>query len=215
MERRFLTDSAIAARIDISNGRTRIFRNAAGPWSAAVRSSPEDLRQPPGMSRRRRDFHVLLNHDAVQDRFTNLALTSFFPGASKRGALKVTSRVCHSAWGLAGVDPGRVAFVEVVVPRKQFGPGIDPAAVGSRQLLRFRAVEDLNLVKPLEFHAGVRALRDQEFEVDSTSPNTSLLERLKVLPERAVDDDSGPVRRQAVSGCLGPLRAFPATYQVP
>src|SRR5439155_5828663 len=71
------------------------------------------------------------------------------------------------------------------------GPRVDAAAVIAGELIgRYvGTVEDLNLVQPHQFDAGVRALRDQEVRL-----HLDILERLlgeQIPPPAATDDQPG------------------------
>src|SRR5947207_5673007 len=92
-----------------ARGRRRTLRKATGPWSVCSRhgafaTSFVTQAAPVG------DFTSTSSWITcpLNTTFTNRALATFLPLASKRGALKTMSRVCHSPGFFAALTRGGV-----------------------------------------------------------------------------------------------------------
>src|SRR5207302_5129211 len=80
--------------------------------------------------------------------------------------------------------------------RLALGPWVDAAAIAGGYFLFAVAVEDLNFVEPLELDAGVRALRNHEFEMHFDVAEFLFGDDVAGASARAVDE-------HAAAGLIG------------
>ncbi len=174
-------------------GRTRMLRNATGPWSPWSKIGPvatSFCRQTWPVGDLTSTFSWMTW--PFKTTFTNRAFSTFVAvaGESWRPEGDV------ERLPLAG-RPGRVhqrgcSLVDMMVPGQHLGPGVNSAAMTARRLGDAEAVGNLDLVESLEFDARVGPLGNQKLEMGLDVAEILAAEQVPGLARRAVDDRPPP-----------------------
>jgi len=137
------------------------------------------------------------------------------------GAYNIGTGVLHTFPEVIAGDAGRAAYAFVIDP-----PMIDSAAIrGVHRHGRAKAVEDLNLVEPVQIHAGIRAFGEHELEIEfhvskflighqvdrASPPSQNSSARSTRSPEASRPEQAVPQNiRRGIPSVLAAVRAMPA-----
>src|SRR5690606_1338252 len=109
-----------------------------------------ELRIAPVVPRRIGQFLVVMNGLAIQHHLEEPGVRDLPPLVVESWSLELDVERLPFTGRPGGVDPRRIAVVDVMVSREQQGPRVDPTAVAGRRLLATPAIGDLDLVVAVE-----------------------------------------------------------------